>query len=297
LDEVVELVDYVTVLKDGKVTGTCHKEEINVKDIVRIMVGSNIENHYPKEKNAQEEIVFSAEHIETAKGVHDVSLDIRKGEVLGLAGLIGSGRTEIANAIFGVDPLTGGETRLLGKKLHIRKPQDAIESKIAFITENRKYDGLFMNFYAGPNITIVKLKYILRRFLISMKKEKEAGVDYIAKLKITPSALEKSVQFLSGGNQQKVVIARWMYSQADLFIMDEPTQGIDIQAKVEVYQLINRLTAMGKAVLFISSDFPELIAISDRLAIVQKGHISKIVKSEDINRASLMHIIMGNQNS
>jgi ribose transport system ATP-binding protein len=130
-----------------------------------------------------------------------------------------------------------------------------------------------------------------------MKKEKEAGVDYIAKLKITPSALEKSVQFLSGGNQQKVVIARWMYSQADLFIMDEPTQGIDIQAKVEVYQLINRLTAMGKAVLFISSDFPELIAISDRLAIVQKGHISKIVKSEDINRASLMHIIMGNQNS
>lgn len=295
LDEVVDLVDRVTVLKDGKVAGTCSKEEINVKEIVRIMIGSDIENHYPKENNTMDETIFRANEISTHNGVHKATFDIRKGEVLGLAGLIGSGRTEIAKAIFGVDLLTGGTMMLNGAPLQVKRPADAISRGIAFVTENRKYDGLFMNFFAGPNITIVKLKRILNGLMLSMKKEQTAGKDYVNKLKISPLALEKLVQYLSGGNQQKVVIARWMYSEADLFIMDEPTQGIDVQAKVEVYQLINRLTSEGKSVLLISSDFPELMAMSDRLAVVHNGHIEAIVNANQITRAELMHMTLGNQ--
>lgn len=295
LDEVVDLVDRVTVLKDGKVAGTCSKENINVKEIVRIMIGSDIANHYPKENNATDEIVFRANEISTQNGVHKATFDIRKGEVLGLAGLIGSGRTEIAKAMFGIDMLNSGSMTLNGKPLRIKKPIDAMSKGIALLTENRKSDGLFMNFSAGPNITIVKLKRILSGVLLSMKKEQAIGRDYVEKLRISTLALDKLVVFLSGGNQQKVIIAKWMYSEANLFIMDEPTQGIDVQAKVEVYQLINRLTSEGKSVLLISSDFPELMAMSDRLAIVHNGHIDAVVNAQEITRAELMHITLGNQ--
>ncbi len=295
LDEVVDLVDCVTVLKDGKVAGTCDKENINVKEIVRIMIGSDLANHYPKENNSTDEIVFYASEISTQNGVHKATFDIRKGEVLGLAGLIGSGRTEIAKAMFGIDLLNSGSMTLYGKPLQIKRPIDAMSQGIAFLTENRKSDGLFMNFSAGPNITIVKLKRILNGKLLSMKKEKEIGKDYVEKLRISKLALDKLVLYLSGGNQQKVIIAKWMYSEAKLFIMDEPTQGIDIQAKVEVYQLINRLTSEGNSVLLISSDFPELMAMSDRLAIVHNGHIEAIVNAKEITRADLMHMTLGNQ--
>ena len=295
LDELVNLVDFVTVLKDGKVTGECKKEDINVNEIVRIMIGSDIANHYPKQCNVQNEVLFRADGLETGEGVHDVTLDVKRGEVLGLVGLIGSGRTEIARAIFGADQLMKGSIEMSGKRISIEKPTQAIKNGIAFITENRKTDGLFMNFFAGENITIVKLKRIMDFFFLNLKKEEKAGYEYIDKLKITSTALEKSVKFLSGGNQQKVVIARWIFSEAELFIMDEPTQGIDIKAKIEVYQLINQLTANGKAVILISSDFPELMAMSDRLAIVQNKSISAIVNSQDINREELMRITLGNK--
>ncbi len=295
LDEVVELVDCVTVLKDGKIVSGCTGDNINTGEIVRLMVGSEIEEHYPKEQNATDAVMYRVSGMSTGKGVCDVTLDIRRGEVLGLAGLVGAGRTEIARAIFGVDALRSGTVEINGRTVSVRKPQDAIKNGIAFLSENRKSDGLFMNFHSGPNITIVNLKKILRRRFLNLKRERAIGEEYIRKLQISTEALDKSVQFLSGGNQQKVVIARWLHSGAELIILDEPTQGIDVKAKVEVYNLINELTHDGKAVLLISSDLEELFAMSDRIAVVKGGRILSTLKTGEITKNQLMEIILGNQ--
>jgi ABC-type sugar transport system ATPase subunit len=229
--------------------------------------------------------------------VGGASFDVRRGEVLGLAGLIGSGRTEIARAMFGVDPLRGGYTEMCGRTISVRRPSDAIRNRIAFLTENRKSDGLLMNFFSGPNITIVNLKKVMRRHFLHLRKERSVGQDYIKRLRISADALDKSVQFLSGGNQQKVIIARWLHSEAELFILDEPTQGIDINAKVEVYNLMNQLTAQGKSIILISSDFQELLAMSDRLAIVKDGRVLSVVDAQNITKNELMGIILGNQSN
>ena len=294
LDEVVELVDRVTILRNGKLVGSCTEEDINTEEIVRQMVGSDVKEHYPKERNTQAEVLYKAENLRTEKGVNGVSFEIRRGEVLGLAGLIGAGRTEIAHAMFGVDPLTEGKVWLSGKETRIRKPEEAISQGLAFLSENRKYDGLYNNFFSGANISIVKLKKILKRRHLDLKKEREFGSQYSEKMNITKAALDMSVQFLSGGNQQKVIIARWLFSDAELFILDEPTQGIDIKAKVEVYHLINELTRAGKAVLLISSDYEELLAMSDRLAIVRGGKILSTMEAESVTKNRLMEIILGN---
>ncbi len=295
LDEVVDLVDCVTIMKDGKVIGYCDENQVDINTIVRLMIGDDLEEHYPKERNSTQQVCFEVKNLTSENGTQNVSFDIKKGEVLGFAGLIGSGRTEIAKAIFGVDKVTCGEIVLNGKKIKSKSPEHAIKNGIGFISENRKSDGLFMQFFAQQNITIVKLKKMLKNFVLSLKKENEFGQQYVNKMKITSTCLEKSVQFLSGGNQQKVVIARWLYSEAELFIMDEPTQGIDVNAKIEVYQLINELTKNGKSVLLISSDFPELIAMSDKLAIVNDGKIEGIYEAESMNRENLMQLVLAKQ--
>lgn len=301
LDEVVELVDEVTILKDGKNVGYADKDDINVDNIVRLMVGNDIEEHYPKQCNVRDSVLLHAENISTEKGVDHVSLEIRRGEVLGLAGLIGSGRTEIANALFGVDKLTNGSMSIDSgqglKKQDIHSPIDAIRNKIAFVSENRKFDGLYMNFFAQENVTIVGLKRIINYFRINLRKEQQVGKETVSQFKISPLALEKSVGYLSGGNQQKVIIARWIFSQAELFILDEPTQGIDVNAKLEVYQLINKLTGEGKGVLLISSDFPELLAMSDTIAVVHNGKIRTITDARQIDRSRLMQLALAGQDS
>lgn len=300
MDEVVELVDCVTVMKDGKIVGECCRDEIAVDKIVRFMIGNDISDHYPKEVNVKQDVIFDANNLFTENGVNGATFDIKRGEIFGLAGLIGSGRTEIAKAIFGVDRLIEGNINLYNKNLlnikRVKSPKEAIRNGMAFITENRKYDGLFMNFFAGENITIVKLKKIIKSIFLRLNDEGKVGKSFIEKLRITPLALEKSVQFLSGGNQQKVIIARWIYSEADIFIMDEPTQGIDVNAKVEVYNLMNELTRQGKSILFISSDFPELLAMSDRIGIVDNGNIEKIIDRSELDRAKLMQLVLAKQN-
>jgi len=296
LDEVVDLVDRATVLKDGKIVGECNKDELKIQSIVKIMVGDDITEHYPKKRNAKNEILFSFNNLTTDEGVNGVTFDIRRGEVLGLAGLIGSGRSEIARAIFGVDKLLDGNITVAHKeKVKTQNritPQNAIRDGIAFVTENRKYDGLFMNFFAQQNITIAKMEKILRNKMLSLKTEDKVGEEYVEKLQISPLALQKSVQYLSGGNQQKVIISRWIFSQAELFIMDEPTQGIDIHAKIEVYKLMNELTQQGKSILFISSDFPELIAMSDRIAIIRNGKVDGIYDATKVDRSDLMQKVL-----
>lgn len=293
LDEVFEVADIVTILKDGRVVATRPVSELKMNDVVRMMVGVDIEQHYPKVRNTRPVPCLEVEDLSTDKGVNGVSFTINVGEVFGLGGMVGSGRTEIARALFGLDRRTGGTVRLYGRPVNFSSPREAIAAGVGLVPENRKADGLFFNFQGPPNITISRLAALLTGLFLSLGRERRYGHEYIEKLNITPIALERSVQFLSGGNQQKVVIARWLFSQARLLILDEPTQGVDIGAKFEVYRVINELTAQGISILLISSDYPELLAMSDRVAVVRDGRILYIAEAHRLSEYQLLAIASG----
>ncbi len=291
LDEVVDLVDSVTVMKDGRIVGDERISDIDLRRIVGLMIGGDLQAHYPKEHNMTDEVLLSVEDISTAIGVHGASFQLHRGEVIGLAGLIGTGRTSIARALFGIDRVTGGRIRGYGsrgsRQLRLSSPASAIANGVALLTEDRKSSGLFMNFTGVHNISIARLARISRFGVLRLGREQASAQEHFQGLRITPSAGERSVQFLSGGNQQKVIIARWIFSAADVFILDEPTQGIDVGAKVEVYHLVNRLTREGKGVILISSDLDELAAISDTICIVRDGRIVETRAAGQMDRKSL----------
>ncbi|MEJ2559547.1 MAG: sugar ABC transporter ATP-binding protein [Anaerolineae bacterium] len=293
LDEVFEVADVVTVLKDGRLVATRPVSQFKMNDVVRMMIGMDIEQHYPKISNVQPVPCLEVENLSTEKGVNSVNFTINVGEVLGLGGMVGSGRTEIARALFGLDRHTGGTVRLYGRSVNFSSPPEAIATGVGLVPENRKADGLFFNFEGPQNITISRLAELVTGLFLNLGRERRYGRDYVRKLNITPTALERSVQFLSGGNQQKIVIARWLFSQAKLLILDEPTQGVDIGAKFEVYKVINELTAQGISILLISSDYPELLAMSDRVAVVRDGRILHIADARQLSEYQLMVIASG----
>ena len=294
MDEVRKIVDKVTILKDGKLAGRIDSGDIDLNRIVRMMIGEDVKDHFPKERNILDKVLYRAEGIRTDNGVNGISLEIRKGEVLGLAGVIGSGRTEIARALFGIDRIREGH---VGDGNGAKSPRHAIRNGIALITENKKADGLFMNFNATKNITISALKKVKKRGILNLKREREVCNHYIGKLNLPHTARYVSIGNLSGGNQQKAIICRWLFCDADFFILDEPTQGIDIGAKVEVYNLINELTRRGKSILLISSDFPELLAMSDRIAVIHDGQIVYTDLAENMTLQSLMESVISKESA
>ena len=293
LDEVREIADQVTILKDGKWVVTSPKKNLKMNDLVRLMIGFDIEQHYPKKNNSVPVNCLNVKNITTDNSVKDVSFSVNIGEVFGLGGMLGSGRTEIARAIYGMDKIISGQILLNGRRVKFNSPTKAVEAGVGMVPENRKADGCFFNFEAPKNITISRLKMLLRGFFLSLTTERKVGEQYVNKMKLTPGALDKLVQYLSGGNQQKVILARWLYSQARLLIMDEPTQGIDIGAKLEVYKVINELTSNGISIILISSDFPELLAMSDRVAVVRNGSIVKITEGQRMTEYQLISIASG----
>jgi len=289
MDEIKKIVDHVTILKDGQLVGNIELKDIEISKIVRMMIGENVEEHFPKERNSEAEIQFQVKDLRTDNGVNGISFDIRKGEVLGLAGVIGSGRTEIAKALFGIDRIKSGEITGLPNP---KSPEHAIRNGIALITENRKADGIFSNFSGKKNITISALSKLKKSGILSPKVEDSISGHYIHKLNMPEITGYLSIDSLSGGNQQKAIISRWLFCDADVFILDEPTQGIDIGAKVEVYNIINELTGKGKSILLISSDFPELLAMSDRIAVVHQGEITDIHEAENMTIHQLIESVI-----
>jgi len=286
INEVMEVTDRIAVLKDGKLAGISNTSEITLDEIVKMMSGHHIVEHYPKQCNIQDEVILQVKNIKTENGVNGASFEIRKGEVFGLAGLLGSGRTEIARALFGVDKIKSGEVYFKGKEAKFSNPDQAIEAGMAYITENRKTDGLFFNLDGPKNSTTAKLEKLYRSnklHILDLNKEYNEYNKINKKLKIETTSNYKMVGFLSGGNQQKVVVSRWLFSESDFFIMDEPTQGIDINAKLEVYNIINELTAEGKSILLISSDYLELISMSDTIGILKSGRIVDIRNAKDVD--------------
>jgi ABC-type sugar transport system ATPase subunit len=288
LDEVTALVDEVTILRGGRVVSAAGKTAVEVDAIVSAMIGGDVKDHYPKDRNTRPESALAVHGISSARGVSDVSFTLHRGEVLGLGGVLGSGRTEIARALFGLDPLTAGRVEIDGRQLRLSSPSDAIRAGLALVTENRKTDGLFFNFDGRANISSASLPRFSTFGFLDLRREDAEAAALARQLELSRGAEGKSVQHLSGGNQQKVVIARWLLSHARVLILDEPTQGIDIGAKLAVYRLINRLTAEGCAILLISSDHDELLAMSDRIAIVRHGTVTDIRAPKDLTHADLV---------
>ena len=288
LDEVVDLVTSVTILKDGQVVSSAEESSIELSYIVKKMVGEEVKDYYPKVVNKTDIPILKVHNVCTDNKVNNVNFEVHQGEVFGLGGVLGSGRTEIARAIFGIDPITEGSIYLHGRQVYLSSAQDAIRAKIAYVTENRKIDGLFLNFAGPPNISIANLSGVMRNGFLQPKMEDQISLSYIEKLNISPESQTKLAGLLSGGNQQKVILSRWLFSEADIFILDEPTQGIDVGAKIALFHLINDITAQNKGVILISSDHDELLAMSDRIGVVRDGSIVQIAAAKDLRHEDLV---------
>ncbi len=274
LEEVLEIADRATILRDGANVTVVEVRETTIDDLIRHMVGRELKEKFPKIHVPLGEEVLRVEGLTAGKRVRGVSLSVRAGEILGIAGLVGAGRTETARAIFGMDPVDSGQVYIDGKPVSIRRPLDAIRAGLGFATEDRKSEGLVLTMNVGENITLASLGQFGGRWHMNLRAEKDSVLEYIEKLTIkTPTPLQKAIN-LSGGNQQKVVLAKWLMSRSRVFLFDEPTRGIDVGAKIEVYNIINELIREGAAVVMISSEMPEILGMCDRISVMHQGAVT-----------------------
>jgi len=288
LEEVFKIADRVTVLRDGRHIGTCEVNEVDRKLLISMMVGRELENEYPKQKFPMGDVLLEVKNLNRKNVLYDIGFSLKKGEVLGIAGLVGAGRTELARAIFGADKKTTGDIFISGKKVEINSVNDAISKKIALVPEDRKQHGLVLGMKVKENISLVGINKILKGLVLSRDKEKQLAQSFIEKLRIVTPSEEREVKYLSGGNQQKVVLAKWLAVDSDVIIFDEPTRGIDVGAKAEIYKLLNKLAEEGKGVIMISSELPEILGMCDRILVMHDGRITGEVVREDANQEVIM---------
>lgn len=287
MEEFERIGDRITIMRDGKTLRTVKVGEMSMNDMIGLMAGRKITEQYPPyEANPQEE-VLKVDHLTTDK-VTDISFTLHKGEILGFAGLVGSGRTEIARGIIGVDPLKSGSITVLGEEVKIHSPKDAIKKSIAYLPESRKEEGLILKMGIQDNITIASLSAYEKALVLNKGKEKEDSEYYRNKLEIKIASLKQKVEDLSGGNQQKVVMAKWLLSKCKILIFDEPTRGIDAGAKYEIYKLINSLAATGTAVIVISSDLPEVLNLSTRICVMHRGKMAGMLNREEATQENIL---------
>lgn len=290
LEEIFRLSNRVTVLRDGQYVTTLNTAETNKEELVHYMVGRKLTEIYPDRSKEciQEEVIFEAIDV-CGNGDKNISLQIHKGEVLGLGGLVGAGRTEFAELMFGMEPKKSGKFILRGQEVSPKTPKEAIELGIGLVPEDRKAKGALLGMGIQENINMPIYPRISRGSVIDQKKEKEIAARYKEEISIKTPSLSQLVKNLSGGNQQKVILAKWLAADVDLLIFDEPTRGIDVGAKQEIYMLINTLVEKGKAVLMISSEMEELMGMSDRILILSEGCIAGALKKEEFNQETIMH--------
>ena len=281
LEEVFRIADVVTVLKDGQLVETELIHELTRAELVKMMVGRTLEEVFHVSNNQPGKRVLIAENISTDTVLEQVSLDLRQGEIVGLAGMVGSGRTELARALFGADPLTSGSIKINGENAYLKNPFEAIKKKISLVPEDRKEQGLFTELPIRNNITMPILRKISQWGFLSRSKEQEIVDQSRNQLSIAMASGSQEVQYLSGGNQQKVVLAKWLQTRPEIIIMDEPTRGVDVGAKFEIYQLMRHLNQEGIGILMISSELTEILGLSDRILVMREGRIvAELVPSE-----------------
>lgn len=292
LEEIFEIGDRITVLRDGAFVRSCAVAEADKRSIVRWMVGRELEQEYPNAALERGEEILRIEHLHAGR-LCDVNLTLHKGEILGLAGLVGAGRSELARVLFGADPRESGRIVLRGREIRPRSPREAIDEGIGLLTEDRNAYGLIMHMSVRENITLANLKQVLGGPFIAAAKESAVARQYTDELRIKTPTIEQEVEALSGGNRQKVVLARWLFTRSSLLIFDEPTAGIDVGVKFEIYQLINRLAQEGVGVIVISSDLPELLGISDRIAVMCEGRMTGILDRSEATQERVMLLATG----
>jgi ABC-type sugar transport system ATPase subunit len=283
------LADDVTILRDGSVVHTAPMSELNIASIVHHMVGRELSDFYPPRDSRPGEVWFSAQGLCGPSGIKDISFEVRTGEIVGMAGLVGAGRTETANAIFGIDALSAGEIKIKGRNVEIKSPADAIKEGIALLTEDRKNTGLCLNLPCSWNITLSNLEKMSKGPMIDLCGEEKTAEKLASRMSVKWACPQAPAASLSGGNQQKLLIARWLMAESDFLIFDEPTRGIDVGAKREVYELLNELAGAGKAILIISSDLPELFGITDRILVMRRRRLAAELKTCQTDADEVMH--------
>jgi ribose transport system ATP-binding protein len=293
LEEILALADRVTVLRDGRHIDTRPIETVSLGQIVSMMVGREMSDLFRKETVPIGQPALEVQHLSTPDVLDDISFTVHEGEIVGIAGLVGAGRTELARAIFGADRLSGGEIKLMGQPITPRSTQDAIRSGIGLAPEERKQQGLIVDLSVGENITLPSLSRLFRRGVVHPRVEKNLAREYVERLSIRTPSLDQRVKFLSGGNQQRVVLSKWLATRPKVLILDEPTRGVDVAAKADIHGLMCELAKSGVAILMISSDLPEVLAMSDRILVMCRGRITGEFNAAEATQEAIMRCATG----
>jgi ribose transport system ATP-binding protein len=293
LQEIFEIGDRVTVLRDGRFVGTRLVRDTSHAELVKMMVNRELTEQYPRNRTNRGEEILRVENLNRKGVLRNISFSLHRGEILGISGLLGSGRTELARAIFGADPLDSGEIIIKGKRRKIKSTRNAVKLGLGFLTEDRKSQGLVLALTVKDNITLSSLDLFSRLGVISARREQQEADSFVQSLRIKTPGIDQKVLNLSGGNQQKVVLAKWLSRKADIFIFDEPTRGIDVGSKVEIYQLMNQLTAQGVAIIMISSELPEVLGMSDRILILHQHTIAGELSAQEATQERVMQYALG----
>jgi ribose transport system ATP-binding protein len=290
LEELKQISDRVTVMRDGRYVDTVHTQDVSIDKIINMMVGREIyETCHSKLENVSTEVVLEVKNLNRGRIIKNVSFILKKGEILGVAGLMGAGRTEVARAIFGADPIDSGEIYIRGKKINIKNPSDAVTNGIGYLSEDRKHFGLALGMDLETNIVLAAFKKFLGIFgWINKSKTCVQSQLIVEQLKIKTPSLQQKVKYLSGGNQQKVVIGKWLVRDCDILIFDEPTRGIDVGAKSEIYKLLNTLAESGKSIIMISSELPEILRMSHRIIVMCEGRITGELSTDEATQERIM---------
>jgi ABC-type sugar transport system ATPase subunit len=294
MGEIFRISDRVTVLRDGRLVGVRTTAETNPDEIVSMMVGRDLEDLYGHTEQPRiGEVALAVHGLRRTGLLHDIGFHVRAGEILGVAGLVGAGRTEMARAVFGVDPKDGGEVRIGNRTVGIRTPRDAIEVGLGYLPEDRKLQGLFLKMALRVNVTAANIDRVSRAGFIQPGKERELSQWFVKQLNIRTPSIEQRAKNLSGGNQQKVVIAKWLAVQPKILIMDEPTRGVDVGAKSEIYALMHDMAQRGMAIIMISSELPEVLGMSDRIAVLREGHLAGELSRAEATEEKIMALATG----
>jgi ribose transport system ATP-binding protein len=292
MEEVFRIGTRVTVLRDGCHVATRTIAEVTVPELVRLMANRDVADHYPRRSHARGDELLRVERL-SGGGLHDVSFTLHRGEILGIAGLIGAGRTRVARAIAGADPVAQGEVRINGKPVRISSPVDAVRARIGFLPEDRKQQGLVLGMSVERNMSMPRLRALSRFGVVDARRERRDAEDAINTLRIRTPGADQMVLHLSGGNQQKVVLAKWLAAHAEVLIFDEPTRGIDVAARHDIYVLMNRLVEAGAGIIMISSDLPEVLGMSDRILVMRGGTIRADIEASDATDTRVLEAALG----
>jgi len=291
LEEVFKIADRITVLRDGKSVLTCDATDITQDELIRNMVGRDAPSFYHREYFERGEPSLKVEGF-TGNGVYDISFEAHRGEILGFAGMVGSGRSELMDLLFGAVKKDSGKMILFGEEIELKSPKDAIKNKMCYITENRQHTGLFMAHTVARNTYIPNLVN-KKSFYLKPSEEFKTGEKYVRLLDIKTPSIKRLVLYLSGGNQQKVVLAKWFNTEGEIFIFDEPTRGIDVGAKQEIYKIMTDLIAAGKSIIMVSSDMPEIVSMSDRVLVMRDGRICGEIEKENLSEEVILQYSIG----